>query len=284
MTKLILPGQIPSLEEVEALIAPNVLNQQKGSWKREFVLDFDGVTADWMTPFYAFLSQTLGRNIKPLDCQLYLAGYQGNLILTPDEFNEMFLMFAKNLYGYGALKPYPNAIEELASVAKSELGIRTRLWTHSPGASEVSRFHDQPYNTNPAQGERLALIENWAKTKGLPVDIRRGDVEFMSGWKKPYQMARDWIPLIVEDHGPTCISALDDYGLAAILVTQPYNVNLSHKHLIRFGDPEHPENQDRTGLGELIVKVFKVLEKHKVLYGSDDHSDEGDAATETTRS
>lgn len=269
MENFIVAGKIPSEEELERMLPPNVLNQQKGSWRREYVLDFDGVTADWMTPFYKWLSQNLKRNITPLDVQLYLAGYQGNLVLTPDEFYEQFNMFAQSLYGYGALKPYPNAIEELIHVDKSDMGIRGRLWTHSPGASEISRYHGQAYQTNPSQGERMALIDSWAKNKGMPINVR-SDVEFMSGWKKPLQMARDWIPLIVEDHGPTALSAVDDYGLAAILVSQPYNVNLNHKHIIRFGDPNRLEDQNREGLGELIVRIFKVLEKRQVLVGSDE--------------
>ena len=38
---------------------------------------------------------------------------------------------------------------------------------------------------------------------------------------------------------------------------------------MRWGDPQHPEIQDRTGIGDVVIAFFKELEDNELLIGSE---------------
>ncbi len=248
------------------LVHPNLLVQGKGFWQKKVIWDLHGVLVDWMTPFCNFVNKVYGRNIDHSMLTTYHWGYDGNMHLNPTEFYEMFRHFAGLAKGgYGDLQPYPGAVDAMHKIHLA--GIEQEIHTWTPGASDIADSHGQPFHTCPAQGVTLALIERL----GLPVDLRPGSggVQFKHSWRKAKEMADEHVPLLIEDSGPTVAAAVQDFGIGAIICTQSYNRSLSEDRVIRWGDPEHPELQSRTGIEEPIIQFFKELEEAELLIGSE---------------
>jgi len=175
----------------------------------------------------------------------------------------MFLRFAGlSEGGYGSLKPYPGIIEAMKKIA--EAGIEQEIWSWTPGSSDIAWSHEQPFQTCPAQGETIQLVESM----GLPIDVRTG-LQFKHSSVKAPLMANLHYPLLIEDHGPTAMAAVSDFGLAAMICTQGYNKSTKDDRLVRWGDPERPEQwHDRTGIEEPVIALFDMLDDAGVLIGS----------------
>lgn len=248
-----------------AVVNPNLFNHPPGTWQRTVELDIHGVWFDWLTPFCAYISQVTGRTVTVEQIMLYHFGYQGNLSISREEFYENFNRFASDtIGGYGGLNAYVGMVEALKTVLQSDLGIKVRIRTYTPDANAQSRHHQQPFGVNPAQGVTLNMLERFVRENNLSIDLRKA-ISWTPGHLKPFEMADEFRPLLVEDHGPTAVSAVDDVGIGAILVTQPYNRLLSHPWIVRYGDPAELGYQDRAGLGDLIIEYFARLEDAGVL-------------------
>ncbi len=122
------------------------------------------------------------------------------------------------------------------------------IWTYAPGATDHNPDTLAANGTGAAQKETMDLIERL----GI-LENPRKQVLFVKPHEKAVEMAKEHIPLIVEDHPLTAVHAGTIYGNAAILVPEPYNVNVSVPGVLRL--------DNRADLAPAVIDFFKKLEE-----------------------
>lgn len=244
-----------SRKSLYPLVQPALLGHGDEFWKREVACDLHGVIVDWTAPFAKFASAVLGREITPAMClSLYNFAYGGEAGLAPFEFWELFPKFARlTKGGYGDLPAFPGMVEQLKLIR--DAGIRIRLMTHCPGASEHEPEHSEAYGSSASQTATIQLIQRLA----LPLDLAT-DVMFVSPSEKPWQMARRHIPLIIEDNPVTAVQVARGIGHGAILLADkytPFNRSVRATGVTTL--------RDRNKLAETVIGFFTQLEEANAL-------------------
>lgn len=230
----------------------SVLNPRKNhQWTREVVFDFHEVCVKWLDRFVTFVNQLHGYHINPEELRFYNMQLDPSCPLTPEQFENDFVTFARLARGgYGDLEAYPG-IKEAMTEIKAQ-GIKVSIWTWTPGAAESRPDGRSAFNTGIAQRVTTELI---AKL-GLPVDIDR-DVRFMHPGEKKWNMVEEHIPLIVEDNPETAVSVGMGAAHAAILVPTPYNEGITCPNVLRLSN--------RSELAPTVIDFFAKLDAAGVL-------------------
>ena len=230
---------------------PNLL-AQKRMFVKKVVFDFDGPIVDFNTAFLDYLTRLYELDKKgiKLDASMldhYNMGYNARMPITPRQFQVGLDNFARlSRGGYDDRKPMPGIKEALKAI--QDAGIRVEIWTYAPGATDHNPDTLAANGTGAAQKETMDLIERL----GI-LENPRKQVLFVKPHEKAVEMAKEHIPLIVEDHPLTAVHAGTIYGNAAILVPEPYNVNVSVPGVLRL--------DNRADLAPAVIDFFKKLEE-----------------------
>lgn len=220
-------------------------------WSREVVFDFHEVCVKWVARFTDFVNRCYGYNIKPEQLRFYHMQFDPSCPLTPQQFNEAFVAFARlSQGGYGDLELHPGIVEAIKQV--KDAGIGVKIWTWTPGAAEAKFVGGSAYQTGIAQRVTRDLIVKL----GFPVDVDR-DVRFMQPGQKKWEMAEEHIPLIVEDNPETALSVGLGIAHAAILVPEPYNEGFACRNVLRLSE--------RSQLAPTVIDFYKKLDEAGVL-------------------
>jgi hypothetical protein len=231
------------------LVPVNLLRHDKGFWEPELYCDLHGVVLKWKEKFLKFASETLQRPINPDDVTFYYPQFQAGLGISPAEFDELFAQFAGlGEGGYGDLDAYDGIVDALKQI--HEAGIRIKVATWTPGASEISFAHSKAFGSGAAQGTTKRLIERL----GIPTDVR--ELEFMSPGAKHFKMQEDHVPLILEDC-PFTASAVAAAGLGCILLPERYNEDIWIPGVTRL--------DNRSDLASTVIRFFTTLREAGVI-------------------
>jgi hypothetical protein len=176
-------------------------------------------------------------------------GYDANMPITPQQFDEAFMAFARlGKGGYGDLAAQPGIVEDMKAI--KDAGIDIEIWTWTPGAAEIQPDRLVAYGTGIAQRVTLDLIER------LKLPVKRNQVRFIKPGSKPWEMAEEHIPLIVEDSVETAVGVAMTVGHAAILVQEPYNEGIEARNILRV---------PRKDLAPAVITFYRALDEAGVL-------------------
>ena len=224
---------------------PANLLAQPEMFVRKVVFDLHGPILDWATPFCEVAEGLYGVKLDPAKVSIYNMAYDASFGLSPAQFNNAFVTFARLARGgYGDL-PARAGIQETFAKLKAA-GIAVEIWTWVPGAAEHNHDTLKPFGTGIAQSGTLELI----RSLGLVDDVQR-QVRFISPNAKAAEMAEEHIPLIVEDHPVTAVAA-GMFGNACILVPETYNEHIVAPGVLRLN--RHSE------LASTIIGFFKAMD------------------------
>src|SRR5205823_1361729 len=162
----------------------------------------------WLEQYVKFLNKTYTRNIDHTKVNFYNLQFDPAVNLSPAEHEEAFLAFARlSRGGYGTLNEYKGIRETFREIL--DAGIKIKIFTWTPGASEKIPGGDKSHGHGMAQRATRDLIEKL----DLGIDIDR-DLRFMSAGDKKWKMAEEHIPLIVEDNPETAVGVAMGIGHA----------------------------------------------------------------------
>lgn len=221
-------------------------------WVREVVFDFHEVCVKWVESFAEFVNQTYPHlKLSLAKNQTYFFQYDPSTSLSPDQFDEVFAAFVRlSVGGYGDLEPHIGIKEAMEKIVAS--GIKINIWSFVPGANDVKHDNLHSYNTGIAQHATRELI----RKLGLPVDIER-DVRFVHQEAKKWELAKEHIPLIVEDNPETAVGVARGIGHAAILVPESYNRGLKCPNVLRLNR--------RSELADAVISFYQKLDDANCL-------------------
>jgi hypothetical protein len=241
------PGAKPTGWPPASVLSP----KPDHKWEKKVIFDFHEVCALWLPRFCDFVNRSYGYNIKPEELSFYHMQFDPSCPLTPAEFNEAFVAFARLAKGgYGDLEPVPGIVEAMNQIKAAGIGIE--IWTWTPGATEQKFEGGSAYQTGIPQRVTMDLIAKM----GLPIDRER-DVRFMPPGRKKWEMAEEHIPLIVEDNPETALGCTQGTAHAAILIPYPYNEGFAARNVLRLSN--------RSELAPTVIDFFKKLEDAGVL-------------------
>lgn len=216
-------------------------------WSREVVFDFHEVCVKWTKRFCDFINRCYGYDIKPEQIRFYNMQFDPSIPLTPEQFDEAFVSFCRlSVGGYGDLESHAGIKETIEQIKAA--GIRVQIWTWTPGAAEIKFDGAGAYNTGIAQRVTKDLI----RKLGLPLDADR-DVRFMKPGEKKWEMAKEHIPLIVEDNPETATSVALGAAHAVVLVPESYNEGFTCRNVLRLSN--------RKALAATIIDFYKKLDE-----------------------
>jgi len=228
-------------------VPSNVL-AQKDMFLRKVVFDFHGPIVDFNNPIAAHLSGLYGVEVDPaLMLDHYKWGYNSRMPITQPQFEaglEHFGRLARG--GFSDFPAMPGAVEAIKQITAA--GIAVEIWTYVPGATDYNHDTLLARGTGIAQLGTMELIEKL----GVVANPRK-QVRFIRPDQKVARMALEHIPLIVEDHPVTAVQAGAEYGHAAILVPEPYNVGVSAPGVLRL--------ENRADLAPAIIEFYKKLDE-----------------------
>lgn len=220
-------------------------------WAREVVFDFHEVCVKWVKQFVEFLNQTYGYDLNPNTIDFYNMQFDPSLPLSPEQFDEAFVTFARlSAGGYGDLEAHPGIRETMEKIKNA--GIEVKIWTWTPGAADRTAGGYKSYGSGMAQRVTRELIQKL----GLPVDVDR-DVRFLHPSQKKWKMAEDHIPLLIEDNPETAVSVGLGTAQAVILVPEKYNEDLLCKNVL-------PLNE-RKDLADTVIDFYAKLDAAGLL-------------------
>lgn len=226
----------------------NVSRDEK--WASEVLFDLHETIVDWGTTVADIAKQMYPHsNFNPSQMSFYNAGYDPSCNLNPYEW-EMVLIQSLTHGVYGKLPLVDDNIRaQMWRIAKA--GIRCRIATHVPGASDLSMTDKIPIHSNVAQRLTKELI----KKHDLPVDVEH-DLEFIYPSRKKDFMANRYIPLLIEDNIETA-AGVATYAHACILVPKSYNKGFVCPNVLRLND--------RSELDSRVIEFFKELKRLDLL-------------------
>lgn len=230
----------------------NLLTQKK-MFLKKVIFDLHGPILDFNGPFLAHLSGLYNKELHAGMLDHYNMGYNSRMPITPHQFQrglENFGRLARG--GFSDLPAMPGIVEALKQI--QEAGIRLEIWTYAPGATDYSHDTLLANGTGIAQLGTMECIEKL----GIVKDVNK-QVRFIKPEHKAGMMAHEHIPLIVEDHPVTAVTAGAAYGNAALIVPEFYNQGVSAPGVLRL--------DNRTDLAPAIISFFKKLEDAGCLIG-----------------
>lgn len=222
----------------------NVLRQKK-MFLNKVIFDFDGPIVDFNTHFLDYLSRLYQVKLDKSMLTHYNMGYNAAMPISPHQFQvglDNYGRLAKG--GFSDRKPMPGILDALKQIQAA--GIRVEVWTYSPGATDHNPDTLVSNGTGTAQNATLELIRQLGFLENPDQQVRLIKPEM-----KAVEMAKEHIPLIVEDHPGTALAAGSVFGHAAILVPEPYNVGISAPGVLRLSD--------RADLAPAVISFFQKL-------------------------
>jgi hypothetical protein len=213
--------------------------------------DFDEVIASWITKFAEHAKKMYPQsNLDPARQLYYHPGFDPSVNMTPREFEhcfDTFLPLARG--GYGDLELIGDIKSQMQQIA--DAGIRIKIITHVPGPSSLSMTDQVPVHTGTARRVRMEMI----KAMELPIESEN-DVEFISPHDKRGWMARNYVPLLIEDSIANAASAAE-WGLAVLLVPTSYNRG--------FKCPNVKRLSNRNQLAQSVIEFYGELADRDLL-------------------
>jgi len=239
-------AQVSELGHPYAWPPETVLNPGRGFiWKRVVAFDFHQVVTNWLEQYVKYINATYKRDIDHTKISLYNLQFDPNVNLTPAEHEEAFVNFARlSRGGYGSLQPYPGIREAFRKI--SDAGIKIKIFTWTPGATEKILGGDKSYGSGIAQRVTRELIESL----DLGIDVDR-DLKFIAPAEKKWKLVEDHIPLLVEDNPETAVSVGMGIGHAVVLVPETQNEGLIAPNVLRL--------TDRTELADTVISFYAKL-------------------------
>lgn len=232
---------------------PANLLAQKRMFLKKVIFDLHGPILDFNGPFLAHLSGLYNKKLDASMLDHYNMGYNARMPITPFQFQrglENFGRLARG--GFSDLPAMPGIVEALKQI--QDAGIKLEIWTYAPGASDYSHDTLLANGTGIAQLGTIECIERL----GIVKDVRK-QVRFIKPEAKASEMAKEHIPLIVEDHPVTAVTAGTAFGNAAILVPERYTEGVNAPGVLRL--------DNRTDLAPAIISFFAKLEEAGCLIG-----------------
>lgn len=230
----------------------NLLNQ-KEMFQRKVIFDLHGPIVDWSEAFAEVASLLYHVKLDPKAVRYYCMGYDASIPLSPAQFNDAFVHFARlSRGGYGDLTPRPGIVETFKAIQAA--GIATEIWTWVPGAADYNHETLKAYGTGIPQLATYNLIEKL----GLVKDVRK-NVRFIKPDAKVPQMGREHLPLIIEDNVVTAVAAGYGIGHACLLTPEPYNEHLVAPGVLRLDDHRQ--------IAASVIEFFKALNDAGALVG-----------------
>ena len=246
-------GRLQALPNLHSYWPPySIINAAAGEKHVACVaFDFDEVIASWIEKFAAHAKSMYPQsNLDHLRQLYYHPGFDPSVNLTVREFEQCFNTFvplAKG--GYGDLNLIGNIKEQMQQIV--DAGIRIKIITHVPGPSSLSATDQNPVHTGTARRVRMEMI----KAMGLPIESEN-DVEFISPHDKRGWMARNYVPLLVEDSFANAASAAE-WGLAVLLV--PTSINRG------FKCPNVKRLSNRNQIAQAVIEFYAELADRDLL-------------------
>ncbi len=232
---------------------PKNLLAQKEMFVKKVVFDLHGPILDFNGPFLAHLAGLYNKKLDVSMLDHYNMGYNVGMPITPHQFQRGLQNFGRLAHGgFRDLPAMPGIVEALKQI--QDAGIKVEIWTYAPGATDYSHDTLLSNGTGIAQLATLECIE----ALGIVKDVHK-QVRFIKPEAKAPGMAAEHIPLIVEDHPVTAVTAGAAYGNAAILVPEHYNRGVSAPGVLRL--------DNRADLAPAIISFFAELEKAGCLIG-----------------
>jgi len=205
------------------LVPSTVLLAPDEYWEPKVGVDADEVIeafgpALWHYIRSIFETQRAKREIHPEFVTIYDAGRDPRLGLSQTEYSRFLVDFVlSGQGGMAGLKFYPGAVEALRNLRAA--GIEPTIITATPGALDISPDNEQPYYFGTAR----ELRRNRFEQAGI---VNPHNIEFASFMEKGGFMARERIPLIIDDHPGVGVFITRHYGLGAFMIQNentPYN-------------------------------------------------------------
>ena len=213
--------------------------------------DFDEVIASWLTGFATHVKKMYPHcNIDPDRMLYYHPGYDPSVNLTVREFEhcmESFVPLGRG--GYGDIPVIGDIVSQMKQIVAA--GIRIKIITHVPGPSSLTATDEAPIHTGVARRVRMEMV----KALGLPIESEN-DVEFIAPHDKRKWMAKNYVPLLVEDSFANAASAAE-WGLAVLLVPTSYNRG--------FQCPNVKRLTNRNQLAQAVIEFFTDLADRDLL-------------------
>jgi hypothetical protein len=240
------------------LVPDTVLLKEDEYWEPCVAVDADEVIeafgpALWQYIRNIFERQRVRREINPEAVTIYDAGRDPRLGLSQTEYNRFLVDFVlSGQGGMAGLKFYPGAVEALKNLRAA--GIEPVIITATPGALDASPDNEQPYYFGTAR----ELRRNRFEQAGI---VNPHNIEFASLFEKGGFMAKNRIPLIIDDHPAVAIILARHFGMGAFMIQNentPYNHGVfapgvsafpslveAYPHIIEFFDTLRQQNKLR---------------------------------------
>jgi len=218
-------------------------------WARIVMFDLHGVVFNWEAAFNQFVGAHYGFTFNSTTRAYYDIGRDPSTPISPKQFNEAFLAFARRgVDGYGDLQPYPGIIEQMEIIASA--GIQIMICTYTPGANDVRPDGSQTFQTGIA---RVVTQELIARHLGHIVGPQ--NIIYSSTSGKKHLMLDGRVPVIVEDKAATAVDVAES-ALAAILIPHPYND-------VKFPNVLRLENSNQ--LADAVISLFEAIDDNGAL-------------------
>jgi len=245
-------AQVAKMDYPYAWPPETVLNPGENFlWKREVAIDFDQVVANWTEQYVKFINLTYGYNIDHKQINFYNMQFDPRIALTPEQHEESFIAFSRlSKGGFDSLKPYDGIVKTFRQIL--DAGIRIKIYTWVPGATEKVPGGAKSFNSGQAQRARYEMI----KALDLGIDPIK-DVKFMGSGAKKWKMAEEHVPLLIEDNPETAVGVGMCAAHAVILVPESTNAGLIAPNVLPL--------TDRKDLAKTVISFFKKLDDAGLL-------------------
>jgi len=206
--------------------------------------DLHGVLFDWESNFQKFVQKRTGLTFNTTTRKFYEIKRDPSQLITPEQWQELFIEFVRLPEGYGALEPNQEVIRQYELIAKA--GIKIIIATVTPGATDYRPdFGVMGFHHGIAQRATKELI-----LKHLSHIVKEQDIIFCShAGEKKYLMFDMHCPILVEDHPVTAVDVAT-HAHSAILVPRSYN-EVTYQNVLRL----ESDNQ----LADAVLTAFEGL-------------------------
>jgi hypothetical protein len=211
-------------QEDYPLVPDTVLLREDEYWEPAVGVDADEVLEDFGPELWAYIRgvferQRNKREINPEQVTIYDAARDPRLGLSQNEFGQFLVQFIlSGQGGMAGLNFYPGAVSAMKKLKAA--GIQPIVVTATPGALDVSPDNEQPYYFGTAQ----ELRRNRFQSAGI---VGPHDIEWTGLFQKGSYLAKNRIPLLIDDHPGVAVIIARHFGLAAFMIQ---NENTRYNH------------------------------------------------------
>jgi len=239
------------------LVPDTVLLREDEYWEPAVGVDADEVIEDFGPGLWAYIRgiferQRNKREINPELVTIYDAGRDPRLGLSQGEFNRFLVDFIlSGQGGMAGLNFYPGAVDTMKNLMAA--GIQPIVITATPGALDISPDNEQPYYFGTAQELRRKRFEQ----AGI---VSPHNIEFASLLQKGGFMAKNRIPLLIDDHPGVAVFVARHFGMGAFMIQ---NENTRYNHGVYA--PGVTEFSSLEAAFPAIIEFFDTLREHNKL-------------------